>query len=312
MGRRTIVLVVALLLAGLSAFAIWQFLTGVEDDVKADIVLVDVFRASERIAAGVDGALVLPLIEASQENQEFLPPAAIVDQDVLNQLFIAGAVTTGPISEGAVITTDMIQDADEIEIPRLSDTIADGRVAVAISPSQVAAVGGFVRPGDRVNIVATTAVDVSRFLETITDEDLRAFFFGEEQATTTTTTIPIEDGGPAITPEEALAAATPQIFDYTETVLQDLEVLAVGAFVREAPGEQAGLAPLGGEVLVFEVTVEQAERIIWIDRFTDVTLVLVPEGYTPVETEGVTGDDIFTIIERLQRELEDLEARSGG
>ncbi|MBT8211843.1 MAG: hypothetical protein KJN71_01725, partial [Acidimicrobiia bacterium] len=168
----------------------------------------------------------------------------------------------------------------------------------------------FIRPGDRVNIVATTAVDVSRFLQTLTDEDLRAFFLGEVEEPAAPA-VPVDDEA-GITPEEALAAATPQVFDYTETVLQELEVLAVGAFVREAPGEQAGLTPLGGEVLILEVTVEQAERIIWIDKFTEVTLVLLPEGYTPVDTEGVTGDDIFSIVERLQRELEDLEARSGG
>ncbi|MBT8197838.1 MAG: Flp pilus assembly protein CpaB [Acidimicrobiia bacterium] len=310
MGRRTIVLVVALLLAGLSAFAVWQFLRAVEDDVKADIEVVDVFRANQRIEPGVDGATALTFIESSTTNQEFLPPAAIVDQEALNELFVAEALTTGPISEGAIVTTDMIQSVEEVIIPRLSDTIAPGRVAVAISPSQVAAVGGFVRPGDRVNIVATTAVDVGRFLETITDEDLRAFFFGEEEEPAAPEVPVDEEAG--ITPEEALAAATPQVFDYTETVLQELEVLAVGAFVREAPGEQPGLGPLGGEILVFEVTVEQAERIIWIDKFTDVTLVLLPEGYVPVETEGVTGDDIFSIVERLQRELENLEARSGG
>ena len=48
MGRRTIVLVVALLLAGLSAFAVYNYLTSVEDQVK-------VFRATRLIPQGTPG-----------------------------------------------------------------------------------------------------------------------------------------------------------------------------------------------------------------------------------------------------------------
>lgn len=56
MGRRTIVLVIALALAVLSGFAVFNYLSSVEDDIKADIVEVKVFRASELIPQGTTGA----------------------------------------------------------------------------------------------------------------------------------------------------------------------------------------------------------------------------------------------------------------
>ena len=49
MGRRTIVLVVALALAALSAFAVFNYLNSVEDDIRGDIVEVKVFRATQGI-----------------------------------------------------------------------------------------------------------------------------------------------------------------------------------------------------------------------------------------------------------------------
>ena len=54
MGRRTVVLVVALLLATISAFAIWNFLTNAEDDAREGLVEVTVFRATELIERGAD------------------------------------------------------------------------------------------------------------------------------------------------------------------------------------------------------------------------------------------------------------------
>ena len=64
MGRRTIVLVIAIVLAVVAAFAVWQYLTSVEDDIRKDITEVRVYRATELIAAralmGIGGALIMP------------------------------------------------------------------------------------------------------------------------------------------------------------------------------------------------------------------------------------------------------------
>ena len=44
MARRTIVLVVALALAGVAALSVWQFLGDVVTDAEAEVELVEVYR----------------------------------------------------------------------------------------------------------------------------------------------------------------------------------------------------------------------------------------------------------------------------
>ncbi|MFB3044652.1 MAG: hypothetical protein ACE1Y9_04165, partial [Acidimicrobiia bacterium] len=63
MGRRTIVLVIALLLAVVSGFAIWSYLSSVESDIRADISEVRVYRTTEIIVAGTPGSESKGLIE---------------------------------------------------------------------------------------------------------------------------------------------------------------------------------------------------------------------------------------------------------
>ena len=46
MGRRTLVLIVALLLAGIAAFAVWQFLSNVEQEKEAELELRLVYRVA--------------------------------------------------------------------------------------------------------------------------------------------------------------------------------------------------------------------------------------------------------------------------
>ena len=59
MVKRTVVLVVALVLAGVAAFSIWQYLDGVNDDARAGFELVPVVRATEDIPARTPGNTVI-------------------------------------------------------------------------------------------------------------------------------------------------------------------------------------------------------------------------------------------------------------
>lgn len=85
MGKRTMVLVVALVLAAAAAFSVWAYLGSVENDIKAEIVEVPVFRARSLIASGIEGTLAFEQVEESTENAEFVPPAAIQDRASLDE-----------------------------------------------------------------------------------------------------------------------------------------------------------------------------------------------------------------------------------
>lgn len=339
MGRRTIVLVVALLLAALSAFAVFNYLTSVEDDIRGDIVEVNVFRATRGIPQGTVGNQASSAIEegtALAENIVFEgsrilctgprnpddPQDICVNNpsnlgDVLN-----GKVAAGPISAGQLITTDMFIEPIELQSVSLSESLQEGTVAIAIRPSDVASVGGFIRPGDRINLLASDTVDVTQTLQFLTDPELRQLlidagfivpFSDLELPEPTEPEFPVapadptapEDEEEPASPLEAFVSTIPASFQFTQTVMQDLEVLAVGADTRTSP-LGTGLTPQGSQIVVLEVTFEDAEKIQFIQNNTSFAFTLLPSEfpYTIKESRGVVIDDIFDVVTRLEEQLE--------
>ena len=103
----------------------------------------------------------------------------------------------------------------------------------------------------------------------------------------------------------SLADTFPDELEFTQTILQDLEVIAVGG--DTAPNRTGtGLTPVGTQVIVLEVTPQQAEQIEFARQYTSVALALLPSDvpYTPFESAGVVVDDLFTLIDRIQAQLE--------
>ena len=333
MGRRTIVLVVAIVLAVVSGFAVYQFLSNVEDDARADITEVKVFRATEVIVVSepgdpdarqkieestalrehvvFEGSTILcegptdpdvPLEEGCPENPKDL-------NTLLQETFAAG-----PISAGQLITTEMFVSAADLNDVTLSESIPEGKVAISIQPEAVAAVGGFVRPGDRVNLIASAEVEITSFVAILQDPVLRALIFGDEfgvETTTTTTLAPgeIPDEG-ATDAVSAFAETIPTSFSFTQTVLQDVEVLAIGVDTRPAPIGN-GLEPQGTQIVVLEVTPQDAEKIEFARQYTTIALMLLPADhiYQRFDSQGVVVDDLFDLLDRI---LEEVEEATGG
>ena len=183
MGRRTIVLVVALLLAALSAYAVFNYLSTVEENIRGEIEEVKVFRATRSMPTGVPGAQAQANIEESRalrENIDFegstilctgpVDPQSPAEQEACADNssnlgdVLRGKVTAGPISEGQLITTHIFIEEIELRSVSLSESLPQGTVAIAIRPSDVGSAGGFIRPGDKVNILASDTVDITQTL----------------------------------------------------------------------------------------------------------------------------------------------------
>ena len=81
-------------------------------------------------------------------------------------------------------------------------------------------------------------------------------------------------------------------------------VLAVGADTRAAP-LSTGLTPVGGQIIVLEVTPQEAERIQWAATYSALSLVLLPSDgtYVPYDAQPVVVDDIFGLLDRISAEL---------
>lgn len=312
MGRRSIVLIVALLLAGLAAFSIWRVLSEAQNEALAGTELVPVFRAQGLIAEGTEGALVISsaLAVASEENADFLPTNSITSEDELRAV-LTGRVAAGPISDGSILTTDSWVAITE-EVRPLAEVISQNRQAMTVLAPGERGVNGFIQPGDSVNVIVTTtlrvfgqsAVDAG--FDELTNEDQAA----EAQAEETT-------------------EAKDQTIEFTRFVMQGIPVLAVGREIvadEDAPvqitapsvteGEDGAAeeAEQPSEYFTLEVTPDQAERLAFSYETGSVWLTLVPADFTPGRTEGVVFENLFQdfgVLTTLFPDLEALEALLG-
>ena len=277
------VLIVALLLAAVAAYALWQFMSNVQSEAEAKLEYRTVYRAVDPIAEGTEGSLVLSQERAqeSKEETQFLPANAIGTPEELQQV-LSGRVAAGPISQGQILTSDQWVTLTA-EIKPLAERIPEGKQAITISVDQVRGVNGFIKPGDRINLIVTLQSVIADFAQQSIDT------------------------GTPLTPEE-LAALEQQINQGTISrfVMQGLPVLAVGNEIRadtegdqnvtvttaatgegdQTQGQQTG-------ILTLEVTPEEAERLVFTFENGSVWLTLVPADFVPVPTTGVTRDELF-------------------
>jgi Flp pilus assembly protein CpaB len=307
MGRRAIVLLVALVLAGLAAWAVWNFLQNVAEDERAGQEQVTVFRAGGNgIAEGTEGAIVLSnlggaeaQVVASTDELEDVPADAIQTEEELRQV-LTGSLAAGPISGNAVLTRSQWTSIS-VEVVPLAEQIASGNQAITISTSNIQGVNGFVEAGDRINMIITLDIEFDLIpiddIPTLPDPD-----------------VPTDPDAPA---EEEAVTIT-----YTRYVLQGLNVLATGRDVREEEDDdqtgeidadtgtdtgtgdgtatptdgtagQEGEDPGNSTVFTLEVTPDQAERIVYAFENGSIWLTLVPEDFVEIESDGVTIDNLF-------------------
>ena len=287
-------MLVALILAGLAAWAVWNYLQNVENEIIEGQEIVEVYRAGEAIAEGTDGAILLSdfesggeLITQSEDQSEDVPDGAITTAEQLRDV-LTNRVAAGPISAGSILTTSQWTSIT-VDIVPLAEEIPSGKQAMTISLDNIKGVNGFVEPGDRINMIITLDIP----------EDL----------------LPDELGGIAeqpVAPTEEGAAPTEVavgVVTYTRFVLQGLPVLATGRDIRpdaEAPETvevddpaatvdgQPVEAEVGNETtFTLEVTPEQAERIAYGFENGSMWLTLVPGDFVEVETSGVTVLNLF-------------------
>ena len=288
-------LLVALILAGLAAWAVWNYLQNVENEIVEGQEIVEVYRAGEAIAEGTDGAILLSdfnsggvLITQSEDQAEDVPVGAITSAEQLNQA-LTDRVAAGPIAAGSILNESQWA-AITVNVVPLAEEIPSGKQAMTISTDNIRGINGFVEPGDRVNMIIT--IDIP--------EDL----LPDELSGIAEPAAPVE--GETAT-EEAAAAVT-----YTRFVLQGLPVMATGRDIRpdedapetvEVDPETTGDTTPEGEpveeelgndtTFTLEVTPEQAERIAYATENGSIWLTLVPGDFVEAPTTGVTTLNLF-------------------
>ena len=323
MGRRTVVLIIAIALAAIAAFATARFLTQVEDDAREGLNEVPVFRATVFIDRDTLGEDALAQIAEGTEVEEFLPENAITSEEELQET-LDGTVSRGPISEGQIVTTDLWAPEAE-EVQTFSQLIEPGKQAIVVRPDEVRAVGGLLRPGDSVNMIGLITFDRSALIAFLANPIGRNLLGVSDLLDSYVASIdlpPLLEGqSEADQVEEILdelVRALPVNQQIAITALQELEVLSVGSITRGGPtpvveeGEDeppGNVEALGSQLITLEVDADQAERIVWLFANAQPWLTLLPADtpYEPFESDGITIDEILgDIIQR--RTLEAIGA----
>jgi len=158
-NRRTVILIVAVVVALVAAGAIYSYLNSVQDRAYNNAKLVKVFRVEKDINKGLPGeqAIDQEFVKSGDIPQKYRPTTALTDINA-----IRGKVALNNLSTGQIVVDGMFVDPRVANVS-FAQRIPPGQVAVSISVDTVHGVAGFIAPGDQVNILAS-APDGTRYL----------------------------------------------------------------------------------------------------------------------------------------------------
>ena len=158
-GKRTLIVVGAVVAAALAAFANYAYLNSADDRAYENAERLQVFVVAKDVAKGLPGeqALTEEFVESDEIPREFRPATAITDINT-----IRGKVALNSLSVGQVVVEGMFVDPKAAQVS-FSQRIPAGSVAVTVSIGTVEGVAGLLVPGDKVNLLVSDG-DARRFL----------------------------------------------------------------------------------------------------------------------------------------------------
>lgn len=275
-SRRTAILIGAIVIGVIAVLLIVRYVNDIENRVNADSAPATVFVARENIAQGSEGTVAVDSqqIVSAEIPQKYRPGTAIQSTDEVKQ-----KVAVFDIAPNTVIVEGMFVDPSTVQISfreRLKDP---GHVAISIQAEQVKAVGGFIVPGDEVNLMVFQNNDGVK--EKLVSEP------GEGPVQ-----LPDLSAIPPVAPESIIGNGGEQwvLMDKTARVLyQKVQVLAVGQNQLLAPGESTGTDEEGTTssrndtgLITFNVPPKAAQWIAtWSQLEGGFYLSLVGKDYEP-------------------------------
>ena len=147
--KRTLIIIGAVLVAAIAAYANYAYLDSVQDRAYEDAERLRVFVVGKDIPKGLPGeqALQEEFIRADEIPREFRPATSITDTTT-----IRGKVAITTLSVGQVVVDGMFVDPKVAQVT-FSQRIPAGQVAISVQVDQVRGVAGLLVPGDKVNIL---------------------------------------------------------------------------------------------------------------------------------------------------------------
>ncbi|HET6651218.1 MAG TPA: Flp pilus assembly protein CpaB [Nocardioides sp.] len=145
MGRRTVLLIVAVLIAALGSTMVFLYVRGADNRAKEAQAPVQVLKAVAQINPGetLDAAQAAGKIALGEVPREQVLPGAVNTIETLGT-----QVALGPVYPNEQIITAKFGSAGDQD----TLTLPDGKIAISVTLSDTGRVAGFVVPGDEVAI----------------------------------------------------------------------------------------------------------------------------------------------------------------
>jgi pilus assembly protein CpaB len=150
-SRRTLILIAAVLVGAIAAFALWTYVGGIEDEANDNAERVQIYKIVEDIPKGTfgDEAFAQGLIEPDEIAAEYRPATAITDPSQIDGLVAISDLAANQV----VVSNQFVTQQDSLST--FSQLLRNNEVAVTISVDQIRGVAGLLVPGDFVNILIT-------------------------------------------------------------------------------------------------------------------------------------------------------------
>jgi pilus assembly protein CpaB len=147
-------------LAAIAGVVVWKYVSNADTRAEKNKDLVTVLVAKDKIARGTvfDQAVRDKLFREVKIPADSLPPNRILpapDQALLAIYKDKVAVTD--IFAGTPVVADQFVEASQL-VNTVAGAIPKGKEAITVSLDQTHAVGGFLSPGDKVNIIVNLTV----------------------------------------------------------------------------------------------------------------------------------------------------------
>lgn len=148
-SRRTLILIAAIAVGAIAAFALYSWVQGIEDRANEDAERIQVYKVAQDTPKGTPGeqAVADGLVEQSEIPREFLPANYTRDLST-----IEGKVALNDLSANQVLVEGMFVDPASALIT-FGERLQEGEVAITINVDEVRGVAGLLVPGDEVNIL---------------------------------------------------------------------------------------------------------------------------------------------------------------
>ncbi len=265
-SRRTIILILALVLSALSVFGIFSYVRGVEDSANEEQVIGTYWVVAVEIPKGtnIERVIAEEMLIQVDVPLDLVPSTIIADpaSELGGRVAVTNLPANTPIIEGLFLTADVISTG-------ITERLAEMEmVTVTVSVDQVRSAAYQIEPGDYVNILSV--FDYTR------PEDPEQQGLPLDQRTD----IAFEDNRDGVT---AFGADV-------RYVLQNVEVLAIDQELTPqlgdsaAPADEEGAVPdntVANRGLVTLAVPPEAVQLILSIGFDHLYFSLVPQNYEP-------------------------------